>query len=158
MAYPSLEQYNQAFSAHSRLLSDPELQGGTLAKSGLGLPLAISGGFAQTYTVSTARGKFAVRCFHRESKGLERRYSAISKKLYSLLSRYFLNFQFQAQGIRVDGAAYPIVKMAWASGATLGEFLENNRTRWVAWPTRSSSWQPTCNGKASHTATFCRTS
>lgn len=126
MAYPSLEQYNQAFSAHSTLLSDPELRSGTLAKSGLGLPLAISGGFALTYTISGARGKFAVRCFHRESKGLERRYAAISKKLASLRSSYFLDFQFQPQGIRVDGAAYPVVKMAWASGTTLGEFLEDN--------------------------------
>lgn len=126
MAYPSLEQYNQAFSAHSTLLSDPELRSGSLAKSGLGLPLAISGGFALTYTISGARGKFAVRCFHRESKGLERRYAAISKRLASLGSPYFLDFQFQPQGIRVDGAAYPIVKMAWASGTTLGEFLENN--------------------------------
>lgn len=126
MAYPTLEQYNQAFSAHSTLLADPELRAGTLAKSGLGLPLAISGGFALTYTVSTARGKFAVRCFHRESKGLERRYAAISKKLASLRSHYFLDFQFQPQGIRVDGAAYPVVKMAWASGTTLGEFLEDN--------------------------------
>ena len=126
MAYPSLEQYNQAFSAHSTLLSDPELRSGTLAKSGLGLPLAISGGFALTYTITTSRGKFAVRCFHRESKGLERRYAAISKKLAGLRSPYFLAFQFQPQGIRVDGAPYPVVKMAWASGTTLGEFLEDN--------------------------------
>lgn len=126
MAYPTLEQYNQAFSAHGTLLADPELRSGTLATSGLGLPLAISGGFALTYTISTSRGKFAVRCFHRESKGLERRYAAISKKLASLRSPYFLDFQFQPQGIRVDGAAYPVVKMAWASGTTLGEFLENN--------------------------------
>lgn len=126
MAYPTLEQYNHAFSAHGSLLADPELRSGTLAKSGLGLPLVISGGFALTYTVSTARGKFAVRCFHRESKGLERRYAAISKKLASLRSPYFLDFQFQPQGIRVDGAAYPVVKMAWASGTTLGEFLEDN--------------------------------
>lgn len=126
MAYPTLEQYNQAFSAHGTLLADPELRAGTLAKSGLGLPLAISGGFALTYTVSTAHGKFAVRCFHRESKGLERRYAAISKKLANLRSPYFLDFQFQPQGIRVDGAAYPVVKMAWASGTTLGEFLEDN--------------------------------
>lgn len=126
MAYPSLEQYNQAFSAHSTLLVDPELRAGTLAKSGLGLPHAISGGFAFTYTISGTRGKFAVRCFHRESKGLEKRYAAISKKLTSLRSPYFLNFEFQEKGIRVDGAAYPIVKMAWASGTTLGEFLEDN--------------------------------
>lgn len=126
VAYPTLEQYNHALSAHGSLLADPELRSGTLAKSGLGLPLAISGGFALTYTISTARGKFAVRCFHRESKGLERRYAAISKKLASLRSPYFLDFQFQPQGIRVDGSAYPVVKMAWANGTTLGEFLEGN--------------------------------
>lgn len=126
MAYPTLEQYNNAFSAHRTLLADTELRSGDLAISGLGLPLAISGGFALTYTISTHGRKFAVRCFHRESKGLERRYAAISKKLASLRSPYFLDFQFQPQGIRVDGSAYPIVKMAWASGITLGEFLEDN--------------------------------
>lgn len=66
MACPTLEQYNQAFSAHSTLLADAELRVGTLAKSGLGLPLAISGGIALTYTVGTSQGKFAVRCFQRD--------------------------------------------------------------------------------------------
>ncbi|TWO69128.1 serine/threonine protein kinase [Caenimonas sedimenti] len=126
MPYPTLEQYNQAFSAHSKLLADPELRAGKLATTGIGMPLAISGGFALTYTVTAPRGKFAVRCFHRESKGLERRYAAISKKLASLRSPYFLDFQFQPQGIRVDGAPYPVVKMAWASGTPLFAFLDDN--------------------------------
>lgn len=127
MAYPSLEQYNQAFQLHSRLLADAELKAGTVATTGLGLPLAISGGFALTYTITVASKKFAVRCFHRESKALERRYGAISKRLTGLKSPYFLDFQFQPQGIKVDGIGYPIVKMAWAKGETLGEFLEANR-------------------------------
>lgn len=126
MAYPSLEQYNNAFSAHSRLLTDTELRAGTLATTGLGLPLAISGGFALTYTISNSAKKYAVRCFHRESKALEPRYQAISRKLSTLSSPYFLEFQFQPQGIVVDGHHYPIVKMAWAKGETLGEFLESN--------------------------------
>lgn len=127
MAYPSLEQYNQAFQLHSKLLTDPELKSGTVATTGLGLPLAISGGFALTYTIKAGPKKYAVRCFHRESKALERRYQAISKKITSLRSPYFLDFNFQPQGIKVEGAPYPIVKMAWAKGETLGEFLEDNR-------------------------------
>ena len=127
MPYPSLEQYNQAFQLHSRLLSDPELKAGTVATSGLGLPLAISGGFALTYTIRTGAKKYAVRCFHRESKGLERRYEAISKRLANLRSPYFVDFQFQPKGISVEGNAYPVVKMAWAKGETLGEFIEANR-------------------------------
>ena len=126
MPYPTLEQYNLAFQLHAKLLTDPELKAGTLAKSGLGLPLAISGGFALTYTITAGRKKYAVRCFHRESKALERRYAAISKRLNGLQSPYFLAFEFQPQGIKVDGAACPIVKMAWAEGETLGEFLEAN--------------------------------
>lgn len=128
MAYPSLEQYNQAFQLHGRLLADPELKAGIVATTGLGLPLAISGGFALTYTISSGPKKFAVRCFHRESKALERRYVAISKRIAALNSPYFLDFQFQPQGIKVDGVSYPIVKMAWAKGETLGEFLEANRS------------------------------
>lgn len=129
MPYPSLEQYNQAFQLHSRLLTDPELRGGIVARTGLGLPLAISGGFALTYTITVGVKKYAVRCFHRESKALESRYAAISKRLEGLRSAYFLDFRFLPQGIRVDGTGYPIVKMAWAKGDTLGEFLEDNRSR-----------------------------
>ncbi len=127
MAYPSLEQYNQAFQLHSRLLADAELKSGTVTTTGLGLPLAISGGFALTYTIKAGAKKYAVRCFHRESKALERRYAAISKRLADLSSPYFLDFQFQVNGIKIDGVGYPIVKMAWAKGETLGEFLEANR-------------------------------
>jgi hypothetical protein len=126
MPYPSLEQYNQAFQLHSKLLIDPELKSGTVATTGLGPP-AISGGFALTYTIKSGAKKYAVRCFHRESKALERRYEAISKKISSLRSPYFLDFQFQPQGVKVEGISYPIVKMAWAKGETLGEFLEVNR-------------------------------
>lgn len=125
MAYPSFEQYNNAFQAHQHLLSDPELKKGTVAKSGMGTPLAISGGFALTYTIKSGSKKYAVRCFHRESKALERRYQAISKRLGQLRSPYFLDFEFQPKGIMVDGSAYPVVKMAWAQGVTLGEYLEN---------------------------------
>ena len=128
MAYPSFEKYDQAFQLHSRLLADPELKAGIVATTNLGLPRAISGGFALTYTISSGPKKFAVRCFHKESKALERRYVAISKRIASLNSPYFLDFQFQSQGIKVDGVGYPIVKMAWAKGETLGQFLETNRS------------------------------
>lgn len=126
MAYPSLEQYNNVFNNHSLWLTDPELKAGRVGTTGMGLPLAISGGFALTYTITAGQKKYAVRCFHRESKALERRYTAISKRLVTLRSSYFLDFQFQQKGIRVDGGEYPIVKMAWARGETLGEFLEDN--------------------------------
>ena len=126
MSYPSFEKYNEAFQLHSKLLTDSELAKGNVKKTGLGVPLAISGGFALTYTIECGSKKYAVRCFHKESKSLEQRYFEISKKLKSLSSAFFLDFEFQPKGIIVDGNSYPIIKMAWAVGTTLGEFLDDN--------------------------------
>ena len=100
-----------------------------MATSGLGLPLALCGGFALTYTVQSGTAKYAVRCFHKQSNALEQRYAAISKRLQALKSPYFLTFEFQPQGIKISGKAFPVVKMAWATGSTLGEFIENNHKK-----------------------------
>lgn len=126
MTYPTLEQYNEAFQHPQLALADPDLKKATIATTGLGLPLALCGGFALTYTVTAGSAKYAVRCFHKQSNALEKRYSAISGRLKSLHSPYFLDFEFQPQGVRVNGKTFPVVKMAWASGDTLGEFLEGH--------------------------------
>ncbi|CAD7492636.1 protein kinase family protein [Aeromonas dhakensis] len=125
MAYPTLEQYNEALQSPQLVLQDAELKHGTLKTTGLGLPLALCGGFALTYTVQAGGKKFALRCFHKESRELERRYQAISSRIKQLASPYFLPFEFIPAGIRIQGVMYPIVKMAWAQGQTLAEFLEN---------------------------------
>lgn len=125
MAYPTLEQYNEALQSPQLVLQDAELKHGTLKTTGLGLPLALCGGFALTYTVQAGGKKFALRCFHKESRELERRYQAISSRIKQLASPYFLPFEFIPAGIRIQGGMYPIVKMAWAQGQTLAEFLEN---------------------------------
>src|SRR5579872_3400080 len=126
MTYPSLEKYQEALLYPATAFTDSELRQGTIKITGLGRPLALCGGFALTYTVKAPSGRYAVRCFHKESKSLEARYKAIAKRLQTLKSPYFLDFTFQPNGVRVDGQLYPIVKMAWASGEALGEFLEAN--------------------------------
>lgn len=126
MAYPTIEQYQEALQHPATAFIDPVLSKGKIRASGLGTPLVASGGFALTYGLEISSKKYAVRCFHREAKGLENRYAAISKKLQSLSSEYFVEFEYQATGVRIGKATWPIVKMAWASGETLGEFVENN--------------------------------
>lgn len=126
MPYPSLEQYNDALQYPNLTLVDPSLKKGSIAKTGLGLPLALCGGFALTYTLSLDGKKIAIRCFHKESPNLQQRYYAISNKLKQLNSPYFVDFIYQPEGILVNSRKYPIVKMAWAEGITLGEFIENN--------------------------------
>jgi len=126
MAYPTIEQYQTALQYPNTAFTDPQLAGGRIRSSNLGLPLVASGGFALTYALEASGQKYAVRCFHREAKGIERRYAAISTKLRSLASSYFVKFEFQAGGFKLNNAVYPLVKMAWAQGETLGQFVESN--------------------------------
>lgn len=126
MAYPTLEQYNEALQHPETVFFDSELKRGNVSTTGLGLPLALCGGFALTYSIQCAGKKYAVRCFHKKSNLLESRYKAISNKIRQLQSPYFVQFEFQNTGIKVSGQTAPIVKMMWASGETLGEFIEGN--------------------------------
>lgn len=124
MSYPSIEKYTEALQAPERNLLDAALRRGVVRKNGLNMPLALCGGFALTYSLTVDGKRFAVRCFHKESAELERRYQAVAARLRQLSPTYFLQFDFLSPGIRIDGATYPVVKMAWAEGETLSEFLE----------------------------------
>lgn len=127
MSYPQIVEYNDAIQSPERTLTDPELRNGSVKTNQLGLPLALSGGFALTYEVSSGGRRFAVRCFHREVPGIEQRYAAISNKIRSLNSDYFVDFDFQPSGIKVGGKSYPLLKMDWVQGDTLGIFLDRHK-------------------------------
>jgi serine/threonine protein kinase len=121
--YPQPIDYQDAVQDPRNTFSDPELKVGTVAVNPIGLPVPMSGGFVLTYKMQTGTKRFAVRCFKREVPQAQSRYAQISTKLQSLGSPYFVDFNFQATGIRVHGKSYPIVKMDWVEGDTLGEYL-----------------------------------
>lgn len=127
MAYPTGEQYSQALQNHALHLVDEELRRGEVEQTKLGLPRAIDGGFALTYTIQSGEQSYAVRCFKRETKFLTKRYKEIAKKLSEIKSPYFVDFEYQEAGIKIGGSSYPIVKMNWAHGELLGSFIERYR-------------------------------
>lgn len=132
---PGIDLYNGVVQTPKRAFFDPELQGGTVATNQLGLPKALGGGFAITYLLKSGNKDFAVRVFHRESKDLAERYRKISACLGGLTSQYFVKFDFQPTGIKVGTEFYPIVKMEWAKGVLLSEYLErhhSDRSKMVA--------------------------
>src|SRR5258708_20813515 len=126
MAYPQIVEYHEAVQHPSQAFIDPELKQGAVAENSLGLPLVMSGGFALTYAVTTPRRKCAVRCFHREIPAIQQKYNAISKKLRSLASGFFVDFDFQQSGISVRQQIFPIVRMDWVEGDTLGVWLDKH--------------------------------
>jgi hypothetical protein len=124
MPYPQITDYQDSVQDPRTAFSDPELKLGQVKVNPLGLPEPMSGGFVLTYTVKTGSKQYAVRCFHREVPNAEMRYSKISSKLRALGNPYFVNFDFQPKGVLVQGRFYPIVKMDWAAGETLGLYLD----------------------------------
>jgi hypothetical protein len=126
MPYPQITDYQEAVQHPQVAFVDPELKQGTVAENNLGLPLVMSGGFALTYAVTTARRKCAVRCFHREIPAIQQKYDAIAKKLRAVPNGYFVGFDFQQSGIRVRQATFPIVRMDWVEGDTMGIWLDRH--------------------------------
>ncbi len=125
-AYPTMDQYNDAVQHPNTAFSDTALKSAKIAVNGMGLPVALGGGFALTYSATASGKKYAIRCFHKEAKGLEARYAEVAKALRGITSSYFIGFEYQATGVMVNGSKYPIVKMDWVEGDTLGSYLEDN--------------------------------
>ena len=91
----------------------------------MGLPRMISGNFASVFPMTSASGhKYAVKCFTRPVSHQLDRYKLISAHLGTLRPWWSTDFQFIPEGIQVDGARYPILRMNWVQGLTL--------TRWVS--------------------------
>ncbi len=127
MPLPTPDQYNEAVQAPRLAFTDSLLQKGEVERNALGLPLALGGSFAITYRIHCKNKKsYAVRCFHKSTADLDARYDQIHRALGKARLSYFVEFEYQHQGMRVRGAAYPIVKMEWAEGETLGPALENS--------------------------------
>ncbi|HEY9718545.1 MAG TPA: hypothetical protein V6C69_13825 [Trichormus sp.] len=56
----------------------------------------------------------------------QKRYAAISKFVQSDELSSTVPFEFIPEGIKVHGNWYPVLKMQWVSGLTLGEFVNRN--------------------------------
>ncbi|MDR0762166.1 MAG: hypothetical protein LBF13_03835 [Campylobacteraceae bacterium] len=124
--YPNSNEYRAAFQHVRESLTDPILKEGVVKTNSLG-PQVFSGNFVYAYEITSQyRIKYAVRCFRYPSRDREERYAAISKFLKQLKSYYFVDFEYQSDGISIGGVKYPIVKMAWIDGVLLGQFIAEN--------------------------------
>ena len=127
MAWPTPQEYNEAIQNPSTAFIDPELRAGLPVLTPLGLPRPITGNFASVYQMVCANQRvWAVRCFLRDFDDHQERYAAISQHLAQLSLPYMVNFTFLAEGIRVGGQRYPILKMEWVEGEPFLTYVERN--------------------------------
>src|SRR5258706_1595496 len=123
MPWPSPQDYNEAVQIPRLAFSDPDLQSGHVELNVLGLPRPICGRFASVYRVKTTGRVWAARCFLSEVSDLQQRYDAISKHLEKTKLPCMVPFRYIANGIKVLGKSYPLVKMEWVQGESLDVFV-----------------------------------
>jgi hypothetical protein len=126
MALPRLGQYQLALQHPATAFDDAELKAATVETTPMGLPRVISGGFALTYHLKHGRKEWAVRCFHREASELGRRYQAIGAMIARAPAGPFVQAEYLAKGVQVEGAWHPITKMPWLAAVPLNRAIETN--------------------------------
>ena len=126
MAWPGMPDFSDVVQNPAVCFEDNDLVQGQVAVNPRGLPLVYSGNFACVYKVSSGSREFAVRCFTREVKDQQHRYTQLDQYLSSARPDTFVRFQYLDRGIRVKGQWYPVVKMAWVEGERLDRFVERN--------------------------------
>ena len=125
--YPTPGDYQEALQVPEVAFVDADLQQAAPEVNTLGLPRAITGAFAAVFPMHRERQRWAVKCFLTDVEDQRTRYQAIATHLQEAELPYTLPFDYQPQGIRVEGRVLPIVKMAWAPGASLYAFVDDHR-------------------------------
>src|SRR5207253_3120623 len=74
----------------------------------------------------THNAERAVKCFTTRVPDQQERYAAISSTLAKLQSPYFVQFEYQNEGISISGQKYPMLKMDWAHGEGLIPYIESH--------------------------------
>ena len=123
MLLPRGDEYNVAVQNPRIAFSDTDLKNGSVETTPLGLPKPYSGGFTITYKISNHQAAWAVRCFHRDIQDLQKRYQSIGNFLSKNSSSYFVDAKYLAEGIKINGKGYPIIKMRWLEGEPLNIYL-----------------------------------
>jgi hypothetical protein len=123
MAWPTLQDYNEAFQNPRFAFVDPDLRNGQPDLNQLGLPRAICGNFACVYKIQSSGQRWAARCFSSEVSDQQRRYEVISTYLAKVALPYTVQFSYIPTGIKVQGRPYPLLKMQWVQGESLTAFV-----------------------------------
>ena len=127
MAWPGLNDLQEALQDPARAFKDQTLSRGRVAQNRLGLPLSWIGNFAAVFQVVANGNPYAVRCFTHNPLGKQNRYDAIARHLKTNgRPATFVDFDYQETGLICRGQEYPLIKMPWINGQTLDEFTYKN--------------------------------
>ncbi|HLK57928.1 MAG TPA: SUMF1/EgtB/PvdO family nonheme iron enzyme [Chthonomonadaceae bacterium] len=145
MPWPTPDAYHEAVQNPHSCFFDPELKAGSVATNAMGLPRVVSGQFASVYEVQAGGRRWAVRCFLHPITDQQERYNLVSRHLAGLWLPPLVGFEYQEQGIRVQGQTYPVVKMEWVEGETLSAYIARNLSDAKALLALAAQWRGVVN-------------
>lgn len=124
---PSAQAFAEAVQFPDTAFTDSLLAGCTPDLTTLGLPRGISGAFAIVFRMTDAMGDaWAAKCFFNPSPDLRGRFSALSARLADHPVDAVAPFNFLPGGIRVEGQAWPVLRMPWQSGRSLISHVQHH--------------------------------
>jgi hypothetical protein len=128
--WPTQIEYQEALEFPAQCFEEVELRSATVAdRTAFGLPLPITGQFANVYRLATPDGRaFAVRLFLRSLPGRDKHWTALMRYFASLpdLPAALAPFSYHPAGIRVGVGRFPTVTHPWVEGIPLNTYLEKN--------------------------------
>lgn len=136
--WPTLADYQNAINTPSCFL-DPDLQKAKVISS------LIQGTNALVYQMQNNNKSWAVRFFLKETTDQENRYTTLSKYLKSIWIPNLVSFSYLAQGIQINGQFFPIVKMDWAQGVKLNDYITKNLNNPRALMILAAQWRGLVN-------------
>ncbi|WP_158839887.1 protein kinase domain-containing protein [Saccharothrix deserti] len=126
-AFPSGAAYVEALQNTALCFRGTDLAGAEVRVDALGRPRAISGNFAGVFSLTVSDGtRYAIKCFTREAREQAARYRAVGEHLARLDDDWTVGFDYVSQGILVEGAWYPVLRMEWVEAVSLIRWIEQN--------------------------------
>ena len=132
MAYPLISEYMNAVSS-----AEDNFATLTSLRPILGFdgkPLFSSGNFAVVFKMEDINtGEiFAIKCFTRDHDGRQEGYKIISSTLANVNAPYMAKVEYLEEELFVDSSVtheteFPVVKMDWIEGSTLGQYVIENQ-------------------------------
>lgn len=126
MTWPTPNDYCAAVQNPQHCFTAPELSGGSMVRDHLGLPKVSSGNFAVVFELERGHRRQAVKCFTRQICDQQQRYAAITGFLAGRRARALVSFRYDAAGIRIGGALFPLLTMEWIAGELLHQYVERS--------------------------------
>lgn len=137
--WPSLDRYNSALHQPESCFADRDLQAAWPQRDRRGLPVPMAGAFGGVYRLDGWGRSWAVKCFTRDSD--EWRYTEVCGTLKAHPTSYLVQADYLIpRGILVDERWYPVLKMEWAKGVTLDQYLDQQRGDPLALEALAARW------------------